>query len=78
MIISIFKLDFANAFRYNQVLFVLFPFGLFLLLETIYSNFKDKEPLYKKIPEWIWIVIIIILVIFGILRNIIPSLAIID
>lgn len=78
MIISIFKLDFAKAFRYNQVLFILFPFGLFLLIENIYSNFKNKEALYKKIPEWVWITLIIILIIFGILRNIIPELAIVD
>ena len=76
MIVSIFKLDFAKAFRYNQVLFILFPFGLFLLIDNIYSNFKNKSPLYKKVPEWVWITIIIILIIFGILRNVIPSLAI--
>ena len=75
MILSIINFDFYKAYLYNKLLFIIFPFGLFLFLEYIYSSLKNKSPLYKKINNKVWYLLIIILVIYGILRNIYPSLA---
>ena len=75
MLISIVKLDFASAFRYNQLLFIMLPFFLFLLINYIYSLIKKKEPIYKKINKKVWYFLIIVLLIYGVLRNIFPILA---
>ena len=75
MLYSILKLDFYKAFRYNILVFILFFPGLFLFIEHLYSIKKNKKSLYKKIPEIVWIILIIILIIYGILRNIFPFLA---
>ena len=75
MLLSIIKLDFIGAFRYNPLLFILLPFGLYLFIDNIYSIYKNKEPIYKKINNKVWIILIIILIIYGILRNIYVPLA---
>lgn len=75
MLYSILKLDFYKAFRYNVLLFILFFPAVFLFIENLYSIQKDRKSLYKKIPEKVWIGLIVVLIIYGILRNIIPALA---
>ena len=78
MLYSIIKLDFNKAFHYNQLLFVLFPFALFFIINYIYSLIYNKQPLIKKIPDYIWYILIIILLIYGVLRNIYVPLQPID
>ena len=75
MIKSILKLDFYQAFRYNQLVFVLLPFFLFLFIDYLIRKILNKESIYKKIPEKVWIAIIIMFLIFGIIRNIFPYFA---
>ena len=75
MLISILNLDFYKAFRYNPFLFILSPFVIFLYIENIYAIIKNKTPLYKKIDNRIWIILIIALLIYGIVRNIYLPLA---
>lgn len=75
MLISIIKLDFYQAFRYNPLLFVSLPFALILIIDYLYSKFKKRKPMYEKIDNKIWIAMIIILIIYGIVRNIYLPLA---
>ena len=75
MLLSIIKFDFYKAYLYNKLLFILSPFALVLFLDYIYCIIKNKSPLYKKINNKVWYVLIVILIIYGILRNIYPSLA---
>ena len=75
MIISTFKLDFVTAFRYNQLLFVLTPFGLVYYINYIYCEIKGKKSWYDKLDIRILYGIIVLLILFGILRNFIPCLA---
>ncbi len=75
MLISMIKLDFYQAFRYNQLLFIFSPFILFLIINYIYCTFKKKESIYKKIPEKVWYILLTITIIYWILRNIISYLA---
>ena len=70
MLFSIIKLDFKSAFFYNPVVFILLPILAFYIFyqEYIYITKKNNK---LKIPEFIYYLIIFILIIFGILRNII-------
>ena len=63
MLLSILKLDFYGAFRYNPLL----PIGLYIYIDYL---IRKEKSLYKKIPEKMWYVVIIIFIIYGILRNI--------
>ncbi len=70
MLFSILKLDFKSAFFYNPVVFILFPFIIFYIIyqEYIYITKQNNK---LKIPNFIYYLIIFVLIIFGILRNII-------
>lgn len=67
MLYSIVTFNFYQAFRYNPLLFIFLPFGMYLYVDFLFRN--DKS-LLKKIPDKFWYVIIVILIIYGILRNI--------
>ena len=67
MLLSILKLDFYGAFRYNPLLFISIPIGLYLYIDYL---IRKENSLYKKIPEKGWYVVIVIFIIYGILRNI--------
>lgn len=63
--------DFYQAFRYNPLVFILLPFALVYLLITIYSKLRGKRNLLdKKIPSWMWYLLVVVALIFGIIRNI--------
>lgn len=66
MIISIFKFDFYQAFRFNPLLFIMFPFLIFY--ETLYyiNWLHDRE---FKISKKIWYIVLVITILFGLLRN---------
>lgn len=70
MLFSIVKLDFKSAFMYNQLLFVLLPFIIGFIIYYLILYIKgDKDRILSKIPFWVWIVLIIIIIGFFILRN---------
>ena len=64
-----------QAFRYNMLIFILTPFLMFFIFDYIISRKKQRDALYEKIPNSIWYILIIVLVIFGIIRNIFPFFA---
>lgn len=71
MIKSILTLNFYQAFRYNPLLFILSPFILILLIDKYIKWLKgNNNYLYKKINPKFWYICIVILVIYGIIRNI--------
>lgn len=67
MILSILKLNFYQAFRYNPLLFIMMPF--IILYELLYyiNWIQDKD---FKISNKIWYTLLIITIIYTILRNI--------
>ncbi len=70
-IISITKFNFYQAFRYNPFVVILLPFIFIYIFYTIYIYLFDKQnKIIKKIPSSIYYVLIILLIIYGILRNI--------
>lgn len=71
MILSLFKLEFYQAFRYNMLGFVLTPFALFYIFHTIVLwSGNGENNLIKKIPNKVWYSLIVVTFLFGILRNI--------
>lgn len=70
-IFSIIKLDFKSAFMYNQLVFCLLPFFMFYYVYYCYIYITNKnENLLNKIPRLVYILLLIIVLIFGALRNI--------
>ena len=63
-LISLIKLDFYQAFRYNILLMTLLPIYL------IYLFYKYILKGKKKIPNWVCYVLLAIIIGFAILRNI--------
>lgn len=72
MFLSLLKGDIKQAFFYNQLLFISLPFFLILIGNNFIANLQEKTPLYKKIPNQIYIFYIILLLLFMIIRNIFP------
>lgn len=65
------KLDFYQAIRYNAATFFLIPLILiYLAFEAVAYINGGKNKLREITPNWVYIVIIVLLVAFGILRNI--------
>lgn len=67
MLLSIIQLDFYQAFRYNPLLFITLPIFIIFFLNALITK---REPLYNKISNKVWTIIIIIFIAYGILRNI--------
>lgn len=70
MIINIMKLDFAQAFACNPVMFLLLPVFAYLICANLYRYIKYGKAGTPKHESVIGIIIIAVLVCFGILRNI--------
>ena len=68
---EIFRLNFYQAFRYNPLCFILFPLLLIYLIYSIYLWITEKEDkIIKKIDPKIIYILLIIVILFGIMRNI--------
>lgn len=71
MIISLIKLDFYQAFRYNSLVFLFLPVIIFYIIDFIFKWINNKHNyLYKKINDKIWFILLVITLLFGLLRNI--------
>lgn len=71
MLFSIMTLNFYQAFRFNPLLFIL----LILYIAFIIERLIRKKDL--KVPDRIALVLLVILIVFGILRNI-PALSFLE
>lgn len=70
MFLSIIKLDFYQAFRYNIIVFLLLPLFVFYgFLEFKNKQFNKKNILNSEKYKFLWMIILIIVILFGILRN---------
>ena len=70
-IISILNFDFYQAFRYNPLIFILLPFLFSYAVYKLYIWILDKEDkITNKLKGWPMYFVIIILISYGILRNI--------
>lgn len=68
MFISVFQLDFYQAYRYNPLVFILGVLTLvYIIVDIIYFAIKKN---HIKLPNWVYIGILIIVLLYGILRNV--------
>lgn len=73
MFTSILTLDFYIAFRYNMLVFILLILAIIFNIIKFISLKLNKENFFtKKIDNKIWIILLVIVIIYGILRNIYP------
>ena len=63
-IISLLKLDFYQAFRFNPLVIILLPF---LLIYNIYIWIFNGK---KILSQSVWIILLTVVILYGILRNI--------
>lgn len=67
---SILKLDFYKAFMYNQFVFILLPFfGLGFIYKFYLYIVNKQDKLLKKIPNVVWVILLVIAIGFGFIRN---------
>lgn len=70
MIVSIIKLDFYQAFRYNPLLFLFIPVIItYLFLQVRYETKGIKNVMNEKRFNKGWFIMVIIFIIYGVLRN---------
>ena len=73
MFFAIFELNFYQAFRYNPMWFCCLPFlsviGIDALIAYLY---KRKTKIARKIPMFVWIILMALFIVFGVLRNLEP------
>ncbi len=67
---SLALLDFKAAFGYNPVLFIMLPLILFFIGRYIYQWIRYGKSTLSKAENIIQIIMVIVLIAFGILRNI--------
>ncbi len=69
MMLALGRLDFAKAFHYNQFMFLTLPYVVYEVIYMFYLN-ESKKPAGKinMIILYIWL---ILLFVFGVVRNII-------
>lgn len=70
MLIQLMRLDFKDAWNCNQAVMLMLPVFLYLLCTGLYRYIKygtKKQPKHETVIE---IALIIILILFGIVRNI--------
>ena len=71
LIFALLKLDFHEAFISNPLVFIYLPFVILYFAYFDYLYIYDKEDkIIKKIPNYVWIILIIITLLYGILRNV--------
>lgn len=70
LFLSLFQLRFYQAFRYNPLVFCMLPFGFYMILIEFKSWLYGSKT--KSVPEFIWNILLVITIGFGILRNLEP------
>lgn len=70
MVFALLHGDIRQAIAYNSFVMVLMPFIIVFALNRYYCWLKNKKDYWmKRIPDWIWYLLIIFAILFGILRN---------
>lgn len=70
MFMALSSLDFSKAFHSNILAFILLPYGIFVYIRhNLYIGMGKKYP-YKKRHHIISYVLLVLMIAFGILRNI--------
>ena len=68
--------EIIKAFYYNQFVFISLPIFVILFINLVYANFKNIKSWLMKIPNWVYYTYAVLLILFGVIRNIIKNLKI--
>lgn len=72
LLFNLVKFNFEKAFFYNPLVFIYLPFIVAYYFYICYIYVKDKKDnVLVKIPNFVWNILIIITISYGIIRNII-------
>ena len=71
MFLSLLDGNIYSSFRYNMFMFLLLPIIFILFIDLIISIIIKKDSLIIKMPKYIYVVVLIFSLLFGIFRNII-------
>lgn len=67
---SIINGEFYQAFCYNKLIFIMLPFLCFYIVYNVYLYVYEREDkIICRIPNIVWILLLIILILFGVVRN---------
>ena len=70
MLFALLTLNIPKAFRYNQLVFILLPLLIAYFIYNIYLYITGKKDSFlKKIPNFVYIILLIIVIGFGVIRN---------
>lgn len=69
MCIALIQLNFKAAFQYNQLVFCLLPFFFFEGIHSGIQYVRTGNCYMGKIRKCIWMVVGILVIVFGVLRN---------
>lgn len=72
MLYSLVRGELYQAFRFNPLLFLFFPWFVLGGVIHCYSSFVLKKNLLAKIPNFVWYFLAILFLAYGMMRNI-PS-----
>lgn len=68
---SLLQFDFYQAIRYNAFSIVIIPLIVLYAIGGLYAWLLNKTNfMYNKIPSIIWVIFILVLLLYGVLRNI--------
>lgn len=70
MCLSLMRFDFVSAYHYNKLLFIISPVIVFMITQQIYRYIRFNDAKTTKAQTVILILLVVLLVIWGILRNI--------
>lgn len=69
MLAAILTGDFYQALRYNPLICILLPLAIVYLVDYLINQARGRKSLLVRTPNWVWISMIVVLVIYGIMRN---------
>lgn len=69
MLAAILTGDFYQALRYNPLICILLPLVIVYLVDYLINQARGRKSLLVRTPNWVWILMIVALVIYGIMRN---------
>ena len=72
LVFALLNLNIKEAFNSNPLVFIYMPFiiAYFGYFDYLYI-YEKRDKIIKKIPNWVWIILIIITLAYGVIRNII-------
>ena len=70
LLFALFRGHIKEAFMYNQLVFILLPFLIFYIIYSLYLYITAKEDkILKRIPNYVFIILLVIVLVWGVVRN---------